>query len=247
MPKRNRNMKYWDGYLCRDKDLEELPVGILEDVIVRIYEDSYLSRDSKRDLLKVYLEQRKWKLDKEFQYTEENLQRLREMNELIERQSIDAIRAAYRIYREELEVKAERPEEYVDVEVRPQLKVPSALYYDEPGFIFTEKEERVWYALCSLYNSGYETFGMLPGGAFFCTSRPDESCEVAIRDWVYGCHGDEEPTSWGDVMHLDREKVKDICFVWPFHNIYDFCGFAMEDLLKIKKFDLVIELTDEVL
>ena len=97
MPKRNRNMKYWDGYLCRDKDLEELPVGILEDVIVRIYEDSYLSRDSKRDLLKVYLEQRKWKLDKEFQYSEENLQRLREMNELIERQSIDAIRAAYRI------------------------------------------------------------------------------------------------------------------------------------------------------
>ena len=130
-------MKYWDGYLCRDEDLEELPVGILEDVIVRIYEDSYLSRDSKRDLLKVYLEMRKWKLDKEFRYTEEDVRRLREMNELIERQSIDAIRAAYRIYREELEVKAERPEEYVDVEVRPQLKVPSALYYDEPGFIFT--------------------------------------------------------------------------------------------------------------
>ena len=247
MPRRNRNMKYWDGYLCRDEDLEELPVGILEDVIVRIYEDSYLSRDSKRDLLKVYLEMRKWKLDQEFRYTEEDVRRLREMNELIERQSIEGIRAAYRIYREELEAKAAGPDGYVDVEVRPQLKVPSALYYDEPGFIFTEKEERVWYALCSLYNSGYETFGMLSGGAFFCTSRSDESCEVAIRDWVYGCHGDEEPTSWGDVMHLDREKVKEICFVWPFHNIYDFCGFAMTDLLKIKKFDLVIELTDEVL
>ena len=110
-------MKYWDGYLCRDEDLEELPVGILEDVIVRIYEDSYLSRDSKRDLLKVYLEMRKWKLDKEFRYTEEDVRRLREMNELIERQSIDAIRAAYRIYREELEAKAAEPEGYVDVEV----------------------------------------------------------------------------------------------------------------------------------
>ena len=90
-------------------------------------------------------------------------------------------------------------------------------------------------------------FDMLSSSAIFHTSQPDISCEAVVRECVYGCGGDEKPTSWGDVMNLDREKVKDICFVWPFHNIYDFCGFAMTDLLKIKKFDLVVELTDEVL
>ena len=59
--------------------------------------------------------------------------------------------------------------------------------------------------------------------------------------------GEEEFTSWGDVMCLDREKVKDILIVRPFHNIYDFCGFAMTDLLKVQKFHLEIELTDEIL
>ena len=94
-------MKYKDGYLCGEEELEQLPVEILEDVIIRIHRDSYLSRDSKRDLLKTYLEVRKWKLDKAFQYTEENLRRLREMNELIEKQSIDAIRTTYQVYQDE--------------------------------------------------------------------------------------------------------------------------------------------------
>lgn len=247
MPRRNRNMKYKDGYLCGEEELEQLPVEILEDVIIRIHRDCYLSRDSKRDLLKTYLVVRKWKLDKAFQYTEENLRRLREMNELIERQSVDAIRTAYQVYQEELKVKTACPDEYVDVEILPQLQVPSALYYDNPDFVFTEKEERMWDVLCSSYNSGYQTFKMLCSIAVFHTSQPDESCEAVIREYVYGCAKDEKPTSWGDVMCLDREKVKDICFVWPFHNIYDFCGFAMTDLLKIKKFDLIIKLTDEVL
>ena len=119
MPRRNRNMKYKDGYLCGEEELEQLPVEILEDVIIRIHRDSYLGRDSKRDLLKTYLVVRKWKLDKAFQYTEENLRRLREMNELIERQSVDAIRTAYQVYQEELKVKTACPDEYVDVEIRP--------------------------------------------------------------------------------------------------------------------------------
>lgn len=135
-------MKYKDGYLCGEEELEQLPVEILEDVIIRIHRDSYLSRDSKRDLLKTYLVVRKWKLDKAFQYTEENLRRLREMNELIERQSVDAIRTAYQVYQEELKVKTACPDEYVDVEIKPQLKVPHSLYYRDPDFIFTEKEER---------------------------------------------------------------------------------------------------------
>ena len=94
------HMKYRDGYLCEYDDLWQLPVEILEDIIIRIYQDSYLSRDAKLDLLKDYLDVRKSKLDKAFLYTDENINRLREMNELIERQSLEAIRTAYRIYQD---------------------------------------------------------------------------------------------------------------------------------------------------
>lgn len=241
-------MKYRDGYLCGYDDLPQLPVDILEDIIIRIYQDDYLSRDAKLDLLKDYLEERKNKLDKAFAYTDENLKRLREMNDLIEQQSIEAIRTAYQLYLDKLAEKAAHPDTFVDMEIKPMLKVPADIYYKEsPDFIFTEKEERIWDVLCSPYNQNYQTFDILCSVAVFQTSKPDADCEATIREYVYGCHGEEAFTSWGDVMCLDREKVKDILFVWPYHTIYDFCSFAMTDLFKIKKFHLEIELTDEIL
>ena len=223
------HMKYRDGYLCEYDDLWQLPVEILEDIIIRIYQDSYLSRDAKLDLLKD----------------------LREMNKLIERQSLEAIRTAYRIYQDELAEKATHPDTYVDVEIKPMLKVPSDIYYnlykEKSDYIFTEKEERLWDILCSPYNLNYRIFDMLCSTATFYTSKPDANCEDVICDCVYGCDKDEEFTSWGDVMCLDREKVKDILFVRPYHNIYDFCCFAMSDLFKIKEFKTEIEITDEIL
>ena len=124
-------MKFRDGYLCSYEDLEQLPVEILEDIIIRIYRDDYLNRDAKQELLKDYLEERKHKLDKAFRYTDDNLKRLREMNNLIEQQSIEAIRTAYRIYQDELAEKAARPDTYTDMEIKPILKVPADIYYQE--------------------------------------------------------------------------------------------------------------------
>lgn len=241
-------MKYRDGYLYESEELERLPVDILEDIIIRIYRDDYLSRDAKEDLLKEYLGRRKHLLDKSFQYTDLNIQRLREMNELIERQSIEAIRTAYQIYQDELAEKAAHPETYVDREIKPMLKIPNDIYYDEQtDLIFTEKEEWIWNILCSPYNRSYWTFDMLCSMAILRTSRPDADCDALIRECVYGCEANEVFTSWGDVMCLDREKVKDILFVWPYHTVYDFCCFAMTDLFKIKKFNIKIEMTDEIL
>ena len=51
---------------------------------------------------------------------------------------------------------------------------------------------------------------------------------------------------WG-MAGLDRGKIEDICFVWPFHTLFEHCGFAMSDILKIEGFNLEIELTDEIL
>lgn len=243
--KMNRDIMYSDGYLCRDEDLEQLPVGILEDMMICIYNDSYLDFMSKEALLYRYLEARKRKLDEAFPHTEENVRRLREMNELVERQSIEAIRAAYQIYQEELEAKAAHPEGYIDVEIMPQLKIPSGFYSYGQSVPFTEeKDVQVWRVLCSRYNSGD---WVNVSKVVFHTSRSDESCEAAIRKWVYGCRGDEKTEGWGDVMRIDKEKVRDICFESLFYNAKDLCGLAMTDLLKIKKFDLVIEWTYEIL
>ena len=241
----NRDIMYSDGYLCRDEDLEQVPAEILEDMMIRIYNDSYLDSMSKEALLYSYLQARKRKLDNAFPYTEENVQRLREMNELIEQQSIEVIRAAYQIYREELKAKAAHPEGYIDVEIMPQLKIPSGIYSYGQSVPFTEeKDVWVWRVLCSRYNS--EDWVNV-SKAVFHTSRSDESCEAAIRKWVYGCRVDGKPEEWGDVMCIDKEKVRDICFESLFHNAKNLCGLTMADLLKIKKFDLVIEWTYEIL
>lgn len=239
-------MKFREGYLCSEEDLDKLPVDILEDIIIHIHKDSYLSRDVRDDLMELYLENRKWKLDKAFLYTEENLQRLRDMNALIERQSTAALETAWQVWQDERAEKALHPESYRDVEITPALKVPATLYADAPGCVFTEKEESVWDVLCSEDNFKYVHFPMLVSSAPFVTRCPRYDLRAVVRHVVYGCQGDEEPTPWG-MAGLDWEKIKDICFIWPFHTLFEHCGFAMADILKIEGFNLEIELTDEIL
>ena len=243
-------MLFKNGYLCSDEDVEKLPVEVLEDMLIRIYNDSYLNQDAKEELLKLYLEVRKSKLDKAFVYTEENLQRLRDMNALIERQSIEALQTAWQVYQDELAKKSTHPGTYRDVAVKPILSVPKDMYYrmyeENPECIFTEKEEVVWKVLCSAENSCYTTSFMLVMSAPFITHQPQTNLQAVIREVVYGCQGDEELTPWG-MAGLNWEKIKGICFNWPFHTFFEHCAFAITDILKIKKYDLRIELTDEVL
>lgn len=243
-------MQFKDGYLCSSEDLEKLPVEVLEDMLIHIYKDDYLNQDAKEDLLKLYLEERKDRLDKAFRYTGENLQRLRDMNALIERQSTEALQAAWQIYQDELAEKAAHLGTYRDVAIKPILSVPGDMYYrmyeENPDYIFTEKEEEVWKVLCSPENSCYTTFSMLVMSAPFITCQPQADLQAVIREVVYGCQGDEEPTPWG-MAGLDWEQIKGICFNWPFHMLFEHCAFAITDILKIKKYDLKIELTDEVL
>ena len=122
-------MQFKDGYLCGEEDVEKLPVEVLEDILIHIHEDNYLNQSTKEDLLKLYLEERKSKLDKAFHYTEENLQRLCDMNMLIERQSKEALETAWQIYQDELAEKAAHPETYRDVAIKPILTVPRDMYY----------------------------------------------------------------------------------------------------------------------
>lgn len=84
-------MIFKDGYLNDLDTLHQLPLEVLEDSILRIYEDKYLSLDTKADLLGDYLYFRKHILDRHFTYAEKNLQRISEMNNLLEIQTTEAI------------------------------------------------------------------------------------------------------------------------------------------------------------
>ena len=247
---RREKMQFKDGYLCREEDVEKLPVEVLEDILIHIHSDGYLNRDTKENLLKLYLEERKDKLDKAFRYTEENLQCLRDMNTLIERQSTEALQTAWQIYQDELAEKAVLPESYRDVAIKPILSVPRDMYYrmyeENPDCIFTEKEENVWKVLCSPENSCYKTSSILVMSASFTTVQSHADLQAIIHDVVYGCQDGEEPTPWS-MAGLNWEMIKGICFNWPFHTLFEHCAFAITDILKIKKYDLTIELTDEIL
>ena len=35
-------MKFKDGYLCSEEDVEKLPVEVLEDILIHIFKDDYL-------------------------------------------------------------------------------------------------------------------------------------------------------------------------------------------------------------
>ena len=59
-------MKYKDGYIADYDMLGQMTVKELEDTLMRITDDVYLSEDAKRELVKMYLNERKWKLDREF-------------------------------------------------------------------------------------------------------------------------------------------------------------------------------------
>lgn len=76
-------MKYKDGYIADYDMLGQMTVKELEDTLMRITDDVYLSEDAKRELVKMYLNERKWKLDREFVFTEENVWRMNEMNKLL--------------------------------------------------------------------------------------------------------------------------------------------------------------------
>lgn len=245
-------MKYRDGYLVSEDDVMQLPVEVIEDITYRAFKDSYLTEEAKMDILEVYLECRWLKRQKAFVYNEENLKRIVDMNELLIRQTKEAVKTAYEIFRQEMEMN-ERSEKKYEIEVIPHLRAPFDMYLSDKwpyDGLYTEREERTWEVLNSIYNKKYKWYTILPGTSGFMSYNDRDLDKCIEEDMLWGeslKDNTPEQRSWGCVMHIDREKCKDICFCWPFHNLLDFTHFSMDDILKIKKFKMEIEVNYEPL
>lgn len=243
-------MKYRDGYLISDDDVMQLELEVIEDIAYRVFKDSYLTEEAKLDILEVYLDCRWRKKEKTFAYNEENLKRISDMNDLLIRQTKEAVKLSYEIFLQEMEVNKNAEKKY-EIEVIPHLRVPADMYwtygktYEDT---YTERDERIWEILNSSYNKKYQWYSILPGSSEFI-SYHDKDLERCIEeDVVWGKSlRDETPEqrSWGCVMNIDREKCKGICFCWAFHNLLDFVNFSMDDILKVKEFKMEIEVNYE--
>lgn len=243
-------MKYRDGYLISDDDVMQLDLEVIEDIAYRVFKDSYLTEEAKLDILDVYLDCRWRKKEKTFVYNEENLKRISDMNDLLIRQTKEAVKLSYEIFQQEMEVNNHSEKKY-EIEVIPHLLVPADMYwtYEKPyEDTYTERDERIWEVLTSSYNKKYQWYSILPGSAGFLSYHDKDLDRCIEEDYVWGSTlKDETPEkrSWGCVMNIDREKCKDICFCWAFHNLLDFVNFSMDDILKIKELKIEMEVNYE--
>ena len=51
-------MKYFKSYPCQYEDINKLPLDVLEDIMIRIGGDPYLTQTDKAELLDLYIRQR---------------------------------------------------------------------------------------------------------------------------------------------------------------------------------------------
>ena len=100
-------MKHRDGYLISGDDVMQLELEVIEDIAYRVFKDSYLTEEAKLDILDVYLDSRWRKKEKTFVYNEENLKRVSDMNDLLIRQTKDAVKPAAKTLVQILDKKGE--------------------------------------------------------------------------------------------------------------------------------------------
>ncbi len=237
-------MNYRDGYVIDTDTIRAMSVDEMESVIIRVAKDRYLSENAMQDILKLYLEERKLKLDKAFECTEEDVKKISEYNDLLIRQSTEAVRLAMRTYKDELELMPQEGEEgeYNELTVKADLIIPDAWNMRERfNELNDEKEYELWEVLSSPYkNRKLDFFPILNYGSDIRRGEADE--EKILVETLYGTDGNgEKLTSWAVMMqNIDWDKLDGIYVVWPLHNLYDYCNLSMSDIFKIKELDYKI-------
>ncbi len=241
--------KYLDGYIIDYDMLKKMSLEDIESSILRLAKDEYICFQVRRDIMELYLKERKYRLDKRFKYTKDNLERLGQVNELIARQTNEVMHLAHQIYLDEKKEFDKSQKEYSHFEVEAFLDVPwdiSSLNFPEIEKV-SYREAELWAILSSKsLNHSLNVFKVLgTEGTFSPYQMEDEDVEKKIEQTLYLTSDDKivKDKGWGCVMeHVDTEKLKDICIVRPLHNLFDYCCFSFYDILRIKRFDYKVEI-----
>ena len=239
-------MKYLKSYPIQLEYIQQLPLDVLENIIIRIGDDSYLDKEDKTLLLGLYIEQRWWKKQKNFVYSKENIARIEEINQMLIRQTTDVMTSAWEICQQEKEENERNGNKY-NIKVTPMLLIPNRMF----GFIrknFTHKEAKIWWILANGYNNPKENErNVLPPAGEFGLWKEELGYEEKLNVKLWGFSGFNEPEKNEAIIGLDHEKTNHIRFCWPFTYLLSLQRFALEDILKIEKFFPRIEVKNEVL
>lgn len=245
-----KKMKYFKSYPYQQEDIEQLPVKVIEDILIRISNDPLLDWQEREELSWIYVKERWQKKQENFVYSPENVQRIAEMNELLIRQVTEVVTTAFEIREQEIE-ECRRQGKKCKVKVAPRLMVPNCMYgwIRNEKNLFTEREAKVWGILASPYDGkAKDARSIMPNAAEFSPWKEGKGFSQHLEDLLWGPLACEEPDlrSWGDEMTIDYEKTKHIVFCWPFQNFLEHQRFSMEDILKIDKFNMEIKLSYEI-
>jgi hypothetical protein len=239
-------MKFLKSYPCQIEYIQQLPLDVLEDIMIRIGDDSYLDKNDKALLLDLYIEQRWRKKQKSFIYSKDNISRIEKINQKLIRQTTDVMTSAWEIYQQEKEENERNGKKY-GIEIIPMLLTPNRMF----GFLannFTHKEAKIWWILVNGYNGSKENDGnILPPAGEYGLWKEEFEFEEKLKIKLWGFSGFSEPDKEETIIGLDHEKTNHIRFCWPFYYLLSLEKLALEDVLKIEKFIPKIEVRYEAL
>ena len=233
-------MKHLKSYPCQLEYIQQLPLDVLEDIMIRIGDDSYLDKKDKALLLDLYIEQRWWKKQKSFVYSKDNIAQIKEINQMFIRQTTDVMTSAWEICQKE---KEENERNKYSIKVTPMLLIPNRMF----GFLatnITHKEAKIWWILA---NRHHNERNILPPAGEYGLWKEEFGFEEKLNIKLWGFSDFSEPEKEVSITGIDHKKTNHIRFCWPFTYLLSLQRFALEDLLKIEKFIPKIEVKYEVL
>jgi hypothetical protein len=228
------------GYITGN--LDELNAYDLECTIEDLDHSLFLDNGVRNELMEEYIQERWFKRQEMFQYTPENIKKLDEANELLKRSTEKISRRAWKIFQMERESMRRNPvKTFNQIEVEPHLMVPHA-YEFYPKSVFDGKiDVGLWDSLADYYH--LERVGGILMGSSLSTMFDNDMSEddyVSNSLWGVGIDETEKITSWGHGCMMDEDATKDICFVWPFHQLVSHENMTLSDLIKIKEYKELI-------
>lgn len=244
-------MKYFKSYPCQYEDISKLPLDVLEDIMIRIGGDPYLTQTDKAELLDLYIRQRWRKKMKSFVYSKDNIERIEEMNRTLIRQTTEIETSAWEIWQQERE-EMKRIGKSCNIQVRAKLLIPGRMYKWRPSRQGNlSKESKIWWILSDGYDSPEENKrNILPSVSEYGRWKEEYGLEQRLKVVLWGISALNEPEEewgWEDIMGIDHKKTRHIRFCRTFSEFLSQERFSLQDILSIEKFTQIIEVKYDVL
>ena len=245
-----------EGYIVDKEVIAEMSVKEIQRVMLRLDKDEFISDRNRREILGLYLEARKEKLDKEVVYTQQLHDRISEVNDNIIRSVVEGHKKVLTLFRKYAH---NIPAPYNKFEVHITYRPEWLKHKDDNNWI-DDDNSRIWRILTGPHNHGLQRVSHLEdwvdsaasdGDTWFQARRflfgslsPDKGPDIG-EGYELPANGNHRD-AWNhqlEWIHFPIENLDDIGISWTFHTIFNRAQFSLEDMLRIDRLRYEIELT----